>query len=374
MAVSGEHLGGTEGMQEARDAFSAVMDAETPSTSRHAPRKEQEKPRTEINDLFPARAMDRSEESSEEHDPKATHLPDDEPPQRRAPIEGNDDDEEYADEEDQDEEGEEPAEEEEESEEAGPGEIDPNLIVRVMVDGEPVEVSVQEMSRGYIRQETFHRRMGELSEGVKALHAAKLNLDSLHANHIARADALEAYVQAFMPTEPDWAALRQHDPTAAANLRFEWQDFMTKLDGLKRSRQDAENARQAAYIERVKQFAEANRAKLAAAHPEWKNEQRWQRDMESMRRTARSVGYSDAEIAELYDARAFEILLKAAERDRIMATKPKPVRKVPTSGNGVTRQRPNMSRSFDRAEKRLSRSGSVNDAAAVFERILDREG
>lgn len=382
MAPAGEHLGSDPSVGEAARAFEAAMDAETPSRSRRAEEKADAPPKTDLDDLFPKRRMDRSErEGGADDEPEPVKKarskaekpapPDDDDPDDEA-IEPTDD-EDYEDEEDEAPEADQP-EEDEEDEEARAERFDPDQVVRIMVDGEPMEVSLGEMAKGYTRTATFHKRMGELSQGVQALHAAKTELDGYYNAHIERAQALESYIEAFMPKEPDWNALRAADPAQAANLRFEWEDFQRKLGTLQQNRAQAVAALQAAHQERLTQFANANRAQLANRHSEWKNEKVWRRDNDSMRRTARAVGYTDEEISQLYDARAVEILLKAARYDRMMASKPKPVRQVPKNGNGATRPRSNVSKSFDRAERRLSRSSSINDAASVFERMLDREG
>jgi len=360
------------------------MDAETPSRSKQAPTEKKERPKQDISEIFPPRRLDRSEpEADDAPEPvkkaRAERQPKDLPdePDDEAATEPNydeDEDEEEYDDADAvgEPDGEEPEDDEDEAARSK-DDLDPNTVVRITVDGEPMEVSLAEMARGYTRTATFHKRMGELSQGVQALHHAKLELDGYYNAHVERANALESYIQAFMPTEPDWEALRRANPAEAANLRFEWQDFQNKLHGLQQSRAQAMQAMQAQHQERLSQFANANRAQLAQRHPEWKQEKVWRRDNESMRRSAKAAGYTDEEVSQLYDARAVEILLKAARYDRMMASKPKPVRQVPKNGNGVTRPRPNISRSFDRAEKRLSRTGSVSDAAGIFERMLDRE-
>ena len=44
--------------------------------------------------------------------------------------------------------------------------------VEVTVDGEPVQVSVKEALEGYVRTETFHRRMNQLDEAKKIFRRA----------------------------------------------------------------------------------------------------------------------------------------------------------------------------------------------------------
>lgn len=380
-----ESLAGGEGMSEATDAFRSAMDAESPSRTKQG-REPKEQHRQNIEEVFPQRNMDRREEEGGAND-------DPEPVKRARAARGNNsvneeiddsgpndpDEEEVGQEEVDDEETEddgqpEPDEDEEDEEEPESAEIDTDQIVRVLIDGQPHEVSLGEAVKGYIRQETFHRRMGELSGGVTHLHQAKLGLDNERADFIEKSKALENYIEAFMPQEPNWDDLYRTNPQNFAYLKHQWDTFQGQFSGLVQQRQVAEQQRQSAYMERLNQFANANRATLAAEHPEWRAEKTWRRDTDSMRRTAKEAGYTDEEIGQLFDARAVRVLLKASRYDRMMAARPRPVRQQapPSNRNGATPQR-NVSRSFERAEKRLSRTGSLNDAARVFERILDSE-
>jgi hypothetical protein len=361
----------TEGVSEATEAFQSALDAETPSRSKST-REEKREQKQSLEDLFPNRQMDRRErEGGAADDPDVVRQrrqddsddesdPDD-------PTEGNDEDEEEYEEEAPD--------EEEEGEEPEGQELDPNLTVQVMIDGQPAEVTIEEALKGYIRQETFHRRMGELGQGIQHFNVQRSEFQqTLHA-HAQQAELLKSFITAVMPQEPDWNVLFNADPGNAAHLKFQWDTFQKKLTDVQQMHVQARQQMQQMENQQLHQFANANRTWLAQQHPEWKSEKTWRRDHDSMRRTARAAGYTDAEIAQLYDARAVTILLKAAAHDRMMAAKPKPVRQgyAPSKRNGSTPSR-NLQRSFERAEKRLSRSGSINDAAAVFERILDNEG
>lgn len=380
----GNPLGGTQGVSDATDAFQAAMDAESPSRSKQA-REEKRDETMPLEEIFPARRMDRSAGEGGANDipevvkrrraeAKANFGEVDETP--REPIEAADEDD--LEDEQEEPEVEEPEEEEEEQEEAAQGDLDLNQVVEVNVDGKPVQVSLDEALRGYIRQETFHQRMGDLANGVRQLEARRGEMSSYQQQFVERAQMLEQYVATFMPKEPDWEAIYAADPGQGARLERQWRTFMEQVGDLVAKREQTQRELQSSQSQNIRSFAEANRAHLAKAHPEWQTEKSWSRDQESMRRTARAVGYSDQEIDQLYDARGVEILLKAAKYDRLMATKPKPVRNgygQPSRQNGATPAKGgNVSRSFERAEKRLSRTGSIKAAASVFEKILDTEG
>lgn len=378
--AGGEHIGGTEGMGEAREAFQSVMEAESPTRSKQADEKEQPS-KTDINELFPSRKMDRREREGglDEGDPEIVKKAradarQQEPPPPDDDDEGDEDDQTPPQEDDEEDEKRPPQEEDDEEDDAEG--LNLNTIVEVNIDGQPAEITLKEAIRGYIRTETFHRRLGDLQTGVQQLLVEKGEVEQTRQSYLERAQALEEYVNAFLPKEPDWDALYAADPGNAARLERQWRSLQEKIQGLGASRQQAQSEAEQVRLTNLHNFANQNRAKLASSHPEWKNEKVWKRDHDSMRRTARTAGYTDQEINQLYDARGVEILLKAAAYDRLMAAKPKPVTNgigASSKRSGSTPPRRDVSRSFDRAEKRLSRTGSITDAASVFEKILDHE-
>jgi hypothetical protein len=364
-------------MSEAREAFQATIDAESPTRSRKANKEEKQEQTTDMDDLFPNRGIDRSEgEGGADDEPDVVkqareRAKSKEPP--RDPTEGNDeDDAEELPDADALEDEDTPEDEQEDEEEAEPGQLDLNLLVEVTIDGQPHQVKLKEALRGYIREQTFHQRLGQVQQGFQVLEQARSETEQVRAAMIERAQLLEDYLGTFLPTEPDWDAYYAKNPAEAAQLERKWKKFGEKVGGMIQMRQQMQQEQQHAQIQAINQFAETNRVHLAQRHPEWKQEKVWRRDHDSMRKTARTAGYTDQEINQLYDARGVEILLKAAKYDRAMATKLRPV----TSAKRTSVATPfrNASRSFDKAEKRLSRTGSLNDAARVFERILEREG
>ena len=74
----------------------------------------------------------------------------------------------------------------------------------VVVDGHPQEVTLGEALNGYVRQETFHRRLTELTALRNALEE---DHQRQQANWQLMMQAKEAYendVRTMMPPEPDW--------------------------------------------------------------------------------------------------------------------------------------------------------------------------
>jgi hypothetical protein len=92
-----------------------------------------------------------------------------------------------------------------------------------------------------------------------------------------------------------------------------------------------------------------------------------------MRRTAMNAGFSEYEVATVYDPRMLTILLKASKYDRMTANSPRAV--IPDKGKALTPGAAtplgNVRRSgFNDAQRRLAESGRLQDAVEVFRRML----
>src|SRR6478735_5844075 len=77
----------------------------------------------------------------------------------------------------------------------------------VMVDGEEKTVKLKEALNGYIRTETFHKRLNEVNEGKQAVAAAARDTVARRNKAIVTLEEAEATLSAIMPEEPNWDAL-----------------------------------------------------------------------------------------------------------------------------------------------------------------------
>ena len=249
--------------------------------------------------------------------------------------------------------------------------------VEVTVDGEPVEVSVKEALEGYVRTKTFHQRMNQLDEAKKIVRRAAA--DAVHNFEYSRtiAKEMEAHMEAMIPKEPNWDEEFQKDPAKARELQKYYEKanaFRTELrkqmtETIKKEQEANAKQTEAFVAEEALKFDNLNRK-------QWTDPKKKVKDLTSMRKTALSLGFTEEEISQVYDSRMLQVLLKASKYDRMMAAKPKPVvkpqgRPIPP-GAGSARQR-TAQRGVHSAMKRLNRTGSIEDAAVVFDQIIAGE-
>jgi len=245
--------------------------------------------------------------------------------------------------------------------------------VRVNVDGQAAEVSLQEALNGYVRAETFHRRLNQLGQVAQQIEAERADLARGREYYAGMIPALHQQLLSLQPQEPDWDKLYEENPQEASRLERQWRSYREKLGQLANEHQRVQAEQERERQRNVAIYEDTQRRQLAQWVPDWTDGKKWERDRRSMIRTAMGAGYSEQELGELRDARATIVLLKAARYDAMMAAKPRPVRQQGALRPGAisSRAAPN---GLARAEKRLQRSGSVRDAARAFEEDLNREG
>ena len=262
-------------------------------------------------------------------------------------------------------------------EEEGEAAVDTEVLaqkVEVTVDGEPVEVTIKEALEGYVRTETFHRRMNQLDEAKKIVRRAAADAVQNYQYSMNIGQQMEAHMAQMIPPEPNWDEEFKKDPIKARELQRYYEKangFRAQLQGQLREALERQNQSEQA---QTQAFAEEESAKFEAMNRKyWTDPKRRAKDLQSMRKTAITAGFSEEDVSRVYDSRMLTILLKASKYDRMMAAKPKPIvrpqgKPIPP-GAGSAKSR-TAQKGVTSAMKRLNRTGSVEDAAVVFSQII----
>jgi len=365
-------------IEDAANAFDAAMGGETKQTA--AP----------SNDAKPAEALfenlnrftdDGDEEAGGDNEPVRPRAPDGKFTKKKAGEDGGDDDDGAAGGDDIEYEldadgnvvlGEDglPVEKVKTDDDDGEDGEDDILAKKftVTVDGEEVEVEVKEALNGYIRQETFHRRLNKLDEVQRAVAEQADKVIESRQKAIDRLAEIEQQAKELLPEEPDWDKLFNENPAQARTLQKNYDNILAKIEGVKKAREEEANKLAQEEHAKLEEFARAEFPKFAQK-AKWTNDAQMKGDLIHMRKSAMEAGFSEEEVAQVYDSRMLTILLKASKYDRIMAARPKAVKngqpgKAPGAGKRTA------PKGIDRAQAKLNRTGSVDDAAAVFQRIL----
>jgi len=281
---------------------------------------------------------------------------------------------------------EEESDEEESEEESEEDEVEEEPdVYAVKVDGEELEVSLDELISGYSRHSDYTRKTQELSsersELAKVREQWSTEISQAQAERQQYIEALGQFIQQSMVgleqyTNTDWETLREEDPIAFVTKKDEFRDAQERVrqaqaqQGIERQKQDQEFAK-------VKHLAlQEEHKRLIAAVPEWNDPEKRGTLAKELSSYALSQGFKKEELQELIDHRSLIVLMKAQKYDALQnsdvkAKKLKNKPKVIRAGKGANKKSDTAKAKRIASMKRLKESGHVNDSVALFEDFVD---
>lgn len=260
--------------------------------------------------------------------------------------------------------------EEEEAEEEAP---EPEKYI-VKVDGKELEVTKDELIRGYQREADYTRKTQKLAEERRMVESEFQQVRGEREQYAQVLGQLEQKLRELTPPEPDWEQLEKQDPTEYARQwtnhqrRQQQQAAVYAEQARLHQLQQAEQAK--AMQERL--LEEANRVKDLI--PEWRSPEKAKEDGKALIEYGQKLGFSEQELGNVTDARALVALYKAWKFDQMMSKKPElqaKIKKAPrmaTPGSANTVSPKNSE--LKSAKQRLANTGRVKDAAALFEKFI----
>lgn len=244
--------------------------------------------------------------------------------------------------------------------------------LEITVDGEDRPVSLDECVKGYIRQETFHKRMSQVDQARQTLEAEAGNIGQARDVYRQKLGYLDTLLAQMTPPEPDWDKEFQTDPAAAHQKQKVYGEIYAKRHWIDQELQRTHHETQAEYDKRSKDFAIQQFTDFVR-EANIPDEKALTETLTLMRSYGRKEGFSEAELAATYDKRMLRVLRKAALYDQGQSNRPKAI--IPGKGKtltpGVATPVGNVTRRhIDEAQSRLAKSGRIDDAAQVMARLI----
>jgi hypothetical protein len=244
--------------------------------------------------------------------------------------------------------------------------------LEVTVDGQETPVSLDECVKGYIRQETFHRRMNEVAAARQAVEQEAAGIGQARDVYGQKLKYLDTLIAQMTPPEPDWDKEFAADPRAAHEKQKAFGEIYQKRHWIDSELQRAAHETQAEYDKRSKDYAIREFTEFVA-ESKIPDEKALTETLNLMRAYGRKEGFSEAELAQTYDRRMLRVLRKAALYDQGQTSRPKAV--IPGKGKtltpGVATPVGNATRRhIDEAQSKLAKSGRLDDAAQVMARLI----
>ena len=253
-----------------------------------------------------------------------------------------------------------------------------DLKYTIKVDGEELEVGIEELKNGYQRQADYTRKSQALAEQRKETEQIQSERQRLEQERQMYANGLQmlqeqqnAKLQEF--NSVDWDTLKNEDPYAYMIKKEEFRDAQEKVQNVVQQQQYVQQEQMQQQQAAKAEFVRAEYARLVEALPEWENKDSTIK--KDIREYAATVGFRPEEIDQLADHRSVLVIKKAMEYDKLtkkVAPKKKAVKKVPKvqkSGRGNSKEDA-AAETIKKKRARLQKSGKQQDAASVFYDML----
>jgi hypothetical protein len=239
---------------------------------------------------------------------------------------------------------------------------------RVKVDDAEVEVTEDELIKGYSRTADYTRKTQQLAEQRKA---AEVELQAVRAEREQYATHLATLEAAIRPAEPDWNTLRAE--LSPEDFSAAWADFQIQKEQHEKvtaEQQRVAEQQQRDYFAQLRERLDAEKGKLLEVIPAWQDAAVAKAEKAQMLQYAKTLGFSEQEVEGVMDHRAVVMLRKAMLYDAAEKAKPvvrQKIEKVRAAAPGsAASQRPPVS-DLTRQKQRLAKTGRVEDAAKAIE-------
>jgi hypothetical protein len=245
---------------------------------------------------------------------------------------------------------------------------------RAKVGGEEVEVELDELINGYQRSKDYTQKSQALAEQRKAIEAEREHLEQVKQERMAYAQKLKA-LDSFLSQQnkgEDLEVLKETDPIGYAVKVAEQSQREKQLAVVRAEQQRIAQQQQAEQQQSLQNHLKAESEKLTSVIPELATP-KGDAIRKEIREYAKSVGWSDQELASVYDHRAVLTLYKAMKFEQLQKGKPETLKKVQQAPKMLKpgTSTPDTKSSQDKqVMQRLRQSGKVRDAAAAFERFF----
>jgi len=242
---------------------------------------------------------------------------------------------------------------------------------QVIVNGEKIDVDLEELKAGYQKDADYRRKTEEIAIQKRELKSEEDRLKNQYSTRMDDLNSLVATLNAEINNDMNSKELDRlwdEDPTEAARVDRR----------IQKRKQTIQQAQQKLREHQESQFQEILREeqrKLHLKHPEIADPVKGSEVKSNIVNYLSSKGFSNEDVARIYDSRYFDVIMDGMNFQKTKSVKPNLVSKKVKPSNfvksGVKTTKEDMDRKsrLDKL-KSLKRSGNPKDATDLLMRYL----
>lgn len=247
-------------------------------------------------------------------------------------------------------------------------------MVTVKIDGKEVEIPLKEALNGYQRQADYTKKTQEVATERKEVEAERERIQAERNHYAQNLNRIQAQLESGLQEQQqiDWQRLIDENPQEYLKQTHLAQSRQAQLQQVYAEQQKLAAITQAEAQQRHVSFLQQQQEELLAKLPDWRDEAKAKAEKTALREYLLSQGYKEQDVAAVADHKAVLMARKAMLYDQMIskanaaAKKVASVPRIEKPGTGVN---PGIDKR-GAAYQRLGKSGSIDDAAAVFASLL----
>ena len=248
-------------------------------------------------------------------------------------------------------------------------ELEEPELHRVKVQGQELEVTLDELKSGYSRDSDYRQKTHTLGLEKRDLETQKNSLRQSYDTRLSELNELIATADATVRQQQgsqDLQKLYDEDPTSAARLDYQLRQQQGQIEEVKSKAKEA-------HAKQYDDFLATQRELAATKIPEYSDPNKADQFKLSMRNSLRNYGFNDSEIGQLADHRFLMVAKDAMSYQNLKDKRPIVQKKVANAPRvvkaGVAKSGTSSGREAIRQKiGKLRKSGHLQDAQSA---ILD---
>jgi hypothetical protein len=251
------------------------------------------------------------------------------------------------------------------------------LPVTVKVDGKSETIALKELMEGYSREGNYTRRSQELANKQRDWEAQATQAQTVWNQNLTAAQGLFQLAQQQLFA--DFQGLEQLKATSPLDWAVRSQEFQQRLAQVQGHLAQLGQLRQQQEAQRQQEQARTlvqERERMLDIVPAWRDPNRFKADTADMQTFGRQLGFTEAELNQVFDHRYMQVLHYASQFLKLQAGKAEAVKRVRAApqvsspGTRTVRDPQRVAASQAKERWKGSKYRDQNAGAAYFETLV----
>ena len=256
-------------------------------------------------------------------------------------------------------------------------------LYKLTVNGQEVEVTLDELRKGYSRQQDYTQKTEKLSQDRKSVDQLKNDFTRQSEEAKIKRDQYEKQLQVLSEQlkaseqKVDLDSLYEDDPAQYVKVKAEQDRQKELLNSANKEQERIQAEKQEEYNRTYSNYLEQQKELLVQKLPIYANKEKGPEFVKNLTNFAKEIGYSDQEISQLVDHRAVMMLANAYRYDKLKKANLKnkkvtKVSKVVSSSSPQVNDDSDVVKRMNSKKATLKKTGKVQDAVSILEQMYSQ--